>query len=86
VNVSINIIVAIAGICLIDLCYIFVIHTQQDATQRNKTESMCFHQKLKNIYTVFVLGLLYLGMKSRGSRIVRIFIISLQPGIVGVMK
>jgi hypothetical protein len=25
VNVSINIIVAIAGICLIDLCYIFVI-------------------------------------------------------------
>jgi hypothetical protein len=24
VNVSINIIVAIAGICLIDLCYIFV--------------------------------------------------------------
>jgi hypothetical protein len=33
---SINIIVAIAGICLIDLCYIFVIHTQQDATQRNK--------------------------------------------------
>jgi hypothetical protein len=36
VNVSINIIVAIAGICLIDLCYIFVIHTQQDATQRNK--------------------------------------------------
>jgi hypothetical protein len=28
VNVSINIIVAIAGICLIDLCYIFVIHTQ----------------------------------------------------------
>jgi hypothetical protein len=36
-NVSINIIVAIAGICLIDLCYIFVIHTKQDATQRNKT-------------------------------------------------
>jgi hypothetical protein len=36
VNVSINIIVATAGICLIDLCYIFVIHTQQDATQRNK--------------------------------------------------
>jgi hypothetical protein len=35
VNASINIIVAIAGICLIDLCYIFVIHTQQDATQRN---------------------------------------------------
>jgi hypothetical protein len=34
--VSINIIVAIAGICLIDLCYIFVIHSQQDATQRNK--------------------------------------------------
>jgi hypothetical protein len=37
--VSINIIVAIAGICLIDLCYIFVIHTQQDATQRNKANS-----------------------------------------------
>jgi hypothetical protein len=36
VNVSINIIVAIAGICLIDLCYIFVIHTQQDAIHRNK--------------------------------------------------
>jgi hypothetical protein len=34
--VSINIIVEIAGICLIDLCYIFVIHMQQDATQRNK--------------------------------------------------
>jgi hypothetical protein len=32
--VSVNIIVAIAGICLIDLCYIFVIHTQQDATQK----------------------------------------------------
>jgi hypothetical protein len=38
---SINIIVAIAGICLIDMCYIFVIHTQQDVTQRNETvESM----------------------------------------------
>jgi hypothetical protein len=36
VNVSINIIVVIAGICLIDFCYIFVIHTQQDATHRNK--------------------------------------------------
>jgi hypothetical protein len=36
VNVSINIIVAIAGNCLIDLCYIFVIHMQQDATQRYK--------------------------------------------------
>jgi hypothetical protein len=29
--------IAIAGICLIDLCYIYVIHTQQDATKRNKT-------------------------------------------------
>jgi hypothetical protein len=28
VNVSINIIVAIAGICLIDLCYIFEIQQQ----------------------------------------------------------
>jgi hypothetical protein len=37
--VSINIIVAIAGICPIDLCYIFVIHTQQAATQRNKISS-----------------------------------------------
>jgi hypothetical protein len=36
VNVSINVIVVIAGICLIDLCYIFVIHTQQDATHRNE--------------------------------------------------
>jgi hypothetical protein len=26
--------------CLIDLCYIFVIHTQQDATQRNKIVSV----------------------------------------------
>jgi hypothetical protein len=39
VNVSINIIVAIAGVCLIDLCYIFVIHMQQDATHRNKKPS-----------------------------------------------
>jgi hypothetical protein len=41
-KVSIIIIVAIAGICLIDLCYIFVIHTQQDATQRNKNVNMLF--------------------------------------------
>jgi hypothetical protein len=45
VNVSINIIVAIAGICLIDLCYIFVIHTQQDATHRNKKPS-CYFSKI----------------------------------------
>jgi hypothetical protein len=33
----INIIAAIAGVCLIDLCYIYLyIHTQQDATHRNK--------------------------------------------------
>jgi hypothetical protein len=42
VNVSINIIVAIAGICLIDLCYIFVVHTQQDATHRNKKQRHTF--------------------------------------------
>jgi hypothetical protein len=30
VNVSINIIVAIAGICLIDLCYIFVVHDMSE--------------------------------------------------------
>jgi hypothetical protein len=34
--VDIDIIVATAGICLTDLCYIFVVHTQQDATHRNK--------------------------------------------------
>jgi hypothetical protein len=39
-NLSINIIVAIAGICLIDLCYIFVIDTQQDATQRDKIRTI----------------------------------------------
>jgi hypothetical protein len=39
---SINIIVAIAGVCLIDLCYIYwYIHTQQDATHRNKAVMVC---------------------------------------------
>jgi hypothetical protein len=33
---------------LIDLCYIFVIHTQQDATQRNKKDKKGFSLKQLN--------------------------------------
>jgi hypothetical protein len=66
-------IVAIAGICLIDLCYIFVIHTQQDATQRNKKQqknycwtslSLCGPsnskgKKMTGFYQRFLLVFLY---------------------------
>jgi hypothetical protein len=66
VNVSINIIVAIAGICLIDLCYIFEIHTQQDATQRNKKKRETNKQTCKRpvgeAHNVVTTAILYVNI------------------------